>query len=34
MALEHQRSSAWNAKVTPEVVEKNRLEVLARGRKQ
>jgi enoyl-CoA hydratase len=34
MALEHDRSSAWNAKVTPEVVEKNRLEVLARGRKQ
>jgi enoyl-CoA hydratase len=34
MALEHERSSAWNAKVTPEIVEKNRLEVLARGRKQ
>jgi enoyl-CoA hydratase len=34
IALEHERSSAWNAKVTPEVVEKNRLEVLARGRKQ
>jgi enoyl-CoA hydratase len=34
MALEHERSSAWNAQVTPEVVEKNRLEVLARGRKQ
>ena len=34
MALEHERSSAWNAGVTPELVEKNRLEVLARGRKQ
>jgi enoyl-CoA hydratase len=34
MALEHERSSAWNAKVTPEIVEQNRLEVLARGRKQ
>jgi enoyl-CoA hydratase len=34
MALEHERSSAWNAKVTPEQVEQNRLEVLARGRKQ
>ena len=34
MALEHERSSAWNAKVTPEIVEANRLEVLARGRKQ
>jgi len=34
MALEHERSSIWNAKVTPEIVEKNRLEVLARGRKQ
>ena len=34
MGLEHERSSEWNAKVTPEVVEKNRLEVLARGRKQ
>jgi len=34
MALEHDRSTAWNAQVTPEIVEKNRLEVLARGRKQ
>lgn len=34
MALEHERSSDWNAKVTPEIVEQNRLEVLARGRKQ
>jgi enoyl-CoA hydratase len=34
LAIEHERSSAWNAKVTPEKVEQNRLEVLARGRKQ
>jgi enoyl-CoA hydratase len=34
MALEHQRSSARNARVTADQVEKNRLEVLARGRKQ
>ncbi|MDR3512135.1 MAG: enoyl-CoA hydratase [Caulobacteraceae bacterium] len=34
LALEHERSSAWNAGVTPERVEQNRLEVLARGRRQ
>jgi enoyl-CoA hydratase len=34
MALEHERSSARNAGVTAGQVEKNRLEVLARGRKQ
>ena len=34
MALEHQRSSGWNAKITPEIVEVNRQAVLARGRKQ
>ena len=34
MQLEHTRSSARNAGVTADQVEKNRLEVLARGRKQ
>ena len=34
MDLEHQRSSARNAGVSAAQVEKNRLEVLARGRKQ
>ena len=34
MQLEHTRSSARNAGVTAAQVEKNRLEVLARGRKQ
>jgi enoyl-CoA hydratase len=34
LALEHERSSAWNAGVTPERVEQNRLHVLARGRRQ
>ena len=34
MALEHERSTAWNAEVTPERVEANRLAVLARGRGQ
>jgi enoyl-CoA hydratase len=34
MALEHARSSARNAGVTAAQVEKNRLDVLARGRKQ
>jgi enoyl-CoA hydratase len=34
MALEHARSTAWNAKITPEIVEANRQAVLARGRKQ
>jgi enoyl-CoA hydratase len=34
MALEHERSTAWNAKVTPEIVEANRQAVLARGRRQ
>jgi enoyl-CoA hydratase len=34
MALEHERSVAWSAEVTPERVEKNRLAVLERGRSQ
>jgi enoyl-CoA hydratase len=34
MALEHARSSARNSGVSAELVEKNRLDVLARGRKQ
>jgi enoyl-CoA hydratase len=34
MQLEHRRSSARNSGVTADQVEKNRLEVLARGRKQ
>ena len=34
MALEHARSTAWNAKVTPEIVEANRAAVMARGRGQ
>ena len=34
MALEHKRSSAKNAGVTPEIVEANRQAVLARGRAQ
>jgi enoyl-CoA hydratase len=34
MALEHARSSARNSGVSADLVEKNRLEVLARGRKQ
>jgi enoyl-CoA hydratase len=34
LALEHERSTAWNAGVTPEKVEQNRLAVLARGRGQ
>ena len=34
MALEHKRSSARNSEVSAEQVEKNRLDVLARGRKQ
>ena len=34
LALEHERSTVWNADVTPERVEANRLAVLARGRGQ
>ena len=34
LALEHARSTVWNADVTPERVEANRLAVLARGRGQ
>ena len=34
LTLEHARSSAWNAEVTPEKVEQNRQAVLARGRTQ
>jgi enoyl-CoA hydratase len=34
LALEHTRSSAWNAKITPQIVEANRQAVLARGRGQ
>ncbi|QUD90631.1 enoyl-CoA hydratase [Phenylobacterium montanum] len=34
MALEHERSSRWNAGITPEIVETNRQAVLARGRTQ
>lgn len=34
LALEHERSSGWNAGVTPERVEQNRQAVLARGRGQ
>ena len=34
LALEHQRSTEHNADITPAQVETNRLEVLARGRKQ
>jgi enoyl-CoA hydratase len=34
LTLEHERSTAWNAGVTPERVEENRKAVLARGRTQ
>ena len=34
LTLEHERSTVWNADVTPERVEANRLAVLARGRGQ
>jgi enoyl-CoA hydratase len=34
LSLEHERSTVWNADVTPERVEANRLAVLARGRGQ
>jgi enoyl-CoA hydratase len=34
LTLEHERSTAWNAGVTPEGVEENRKAVLARGRTQ
>jgi enoyl-CoA hydratase len=34
LALEHKRSTVWNADVTPERVEANRVAVLARGRGQ